>query len=492
MTCERRAHQELESGPMIRPRVLESRDRIARSPLPPGRGRSNRRTTSSSATGASWTAPAAPWFRADVGDPRRHDRRASRPASTSRRPASSTPPAPSSRPDSSTRTRTRAAGSAQTPTAPNYVRQGVTTVIEGPDGSSPVPLAPFLDELDALAEVRQHRQLHRPGLDPVRGDRQRRSRGDAGRDREDAGARRAGHARRRVRPEHRPVLRARHVHADERSHRAREGRRRASAASTRRTSATTPSKVLDSVRETIAIGEEGGLPTQVTHHKVIGKANWGRSVDALRLIDEARARGVDVTSDQYPYTASSTSIASALLPAWALEGGAAGAARAVQGSRHAREGARRHRRDDSRRARRRRSEERAVRELRLRSRRSTARRSPTPRRSRGLDADDRARRRDDAVDRRAGRLPGHLPRDERRRRRPHHAAPGDDDRVGRRGADVRARQSASAQLRHVRARARRLRAREARAHARGRGAPDDVVSGGAHRARRSRRPARRA
>jgi dihydroorotase/N-acyl-D-amino-acid deacylase len=41
----------------------------------------------------------------------------------------------------------------------------------------------------------------------------------------------------------------------------------------------------------------------------------------LRLIDEARARGVDVTSDQYPYTASSTAVQSALLPAWALEGG---------------------------------------------------------------------------------------------------------------------------------------------------------------------------
>ncbi|MEO6212340.1 MAG: amidohydrolase family protein, partial [Vicinamibacterales bacterium] len=81
------------------------------------------------------------------------------------------------------------------------------------------------------------------------------------------------------------------------------------------------SKVLDSVRETIAIGEEGGLPTQVTHHKIVGKGNWGRADDALKLIDEARARGVDVTSDQYPYTASSTSVGSALLPAWALEGG---------------------------------------------------------------------------------------------------------------------------------------------------------------------------
>src|SRR5918998_5688648 len=79
--------------------------------------------------------------------------------------------------------------------------------------------------------------------------------------------------------------------------------------------------VLDSVRETIRIGEEGGLPTQVTHHKIIGKAYWGASKETLRLIEEARARGVDVTIDQYPYTASSTGTA-ALFPQWSLSGGA--------------------------------------------------------------------------------------------------------------------------------------------------------------------------
>src|SRR5205823_375583 len=78
--------------------------------------------------------------------------------------------------------------------------------------------------------------------------------------------------------------------------------------------------VLNSVRDTIAIGERGGLPTQVTHHKIIGKSNWGKSVETLRLVEEARARGVDVTIDQYPYTASSTGTA-ALIPRWAQEGG---------------------------------------------------------------------------------------------------------------------------------------------------------------------------
>jgi N-acyl-D-amino-acid deacylase len=78
--------------------------------------------------------------------------------------------------------------------------------------------------------------------------------------------------------------------------------------------------ILDSVRETIRIGEEGGLPTQVTHHKVVGRANWGQSAGTLKLVEEARARGVDVTIDQYPYTASSTGIA-ALFPQWSQAGG---------------------------------------------------------------------------------------------------------------------------------------------------------------------------
>jgi N-acyl-D-amino-acid deacylase len=82
------------------------------------------------------------------------------------------------------------------------------------------------------------------------------------------------------------------------------------------------SGVLESVRETIRIGEEGGLPTQVTHHKILGKANWGASEKTLKLVEEARTRGVDVAMDQYPYTASHTGSA-ALFPQWSLEGGAA-------------------------------------------------------------------------------------------------------------------------------------------------------------------------
>ena len=79
-------------------------------------------------------------------------------------------------------------------------------------------------------------------------------------------------------------------------------------------------QLIDSVQETIRIGEEANIPVQITHHKVIGVENWGASIESLRLVDEARKRGVDVTIDQYPYTASQTSI-NALIPQWAQAGG---------------------------------------------------------------------------------------------------------------------------------------------------------------------------
>ena len=79
-------------------------------------------------------------------------------------------------------------------------------------------------------------------------------------------------------------------------------------------------RLLDSVQETIRIGEEAGLPVQMTHHKAISRDMWGRSADSLALVDAARARGVDITIDQYPYTASQTGI-TAVVPQWAQAGG---------------------------------------------------------------------------------------------------------------------------------------------------------------------------
>jgi N-acyl-D-amino-acid deacylase len=66
--------------------------------------------------------------------------------------------------------------------------------------------------------------------------------------------------------------------------------------------------LLDSVREAIRIGEEAGVPVQISHHKASGQGNWGKVRESLRLIEEARRRGLDVHADQYPYTAGSTSL----------------------------------------------------------------------------------------------------------------------------------------------------------------------------------------
>ena len=79
--------------------------------------------------------------------------------------------------------------------------------------------------------------------------------------------------------------------------------------------------LLEAVEEAIRIGGEAGVPVQIAHFKASGEPHWGKTVDSLRLVAEGRARGVDVTFDQYPYIASSTGL-SALLPHWAQEGGA--------------------------------------------------------------------------------------------------------------------------------------------------------------------------
>ena len=80
--------------------------------------------------------------------------------------------------------------------------------------------------------------------------------------------------------------------------------------------------VLQSVEETIRIGEEGNLPAQITHHKVMGAPMWGKSVETLALVDAAIARGLDVSSDQYPYPAGSTGLTGAF-PRWSLDGDSA-------------------------------------------------------------------------------------------------------------------------------------------------------------------------
>jgi len=78
--------------------------------------------------------------------------------------------------------------------------------------------------------------------------------------------------------------------------------------------------LLDSIAEAIRIGEEGGVGVEIAHVKASGRENWPKIDAALRLIEDARARGVDVLGDVYPYNAGSTKMDN-LLPAWAHEGG---------------------------------------------------------------------------------------------------------------------------------------------------------------------------
>jgi N-acyl-D-amino-acid deacylase len=67
--------------------------------------------------------------------------------------------------------------------------------------------------------------------------------------------------------------------------------------------------LLDSINETLRIGEEAGIPVQISHHKAMGRKNWGRVSESLALVEQARTRGLEVTSDAYPYTAGSTTLA---------------------------------------------------------------------------------------------------------------------------------------------------------------------------------------
>jgi N-acyl-D-amino-acid deacylase len=79
-------------------------------------------------------------------------------------------------------------------------------------------------------------------------------------------------------------------------------------------------QVTDAVKEAIAIGREAGIPVEISHFKVTYKPNWGRSVETIGLVESARLEGLDVTMDQYPYVASSTTL-DTTLPTWAFSGG---------------------------------------------------------------------------------------------------------------------------------------------------------------------------
>lgn len=80
--------------------------------------------------------------------------------------------------------------------------------------------------------------------------------------------------------------------------------------------------LLRAVDEAISIATRSGVRLQLSHHKVLGRSNWGLTERSLARVAEAQRAGIDVLLDQYPYNATSTTL-TALLPAWMLDGGIA-------------------------------------------------------------------------------------------------------------------------------------------------------------------------
>lgn len=79
-------------------------------------------------------------------------------------------------------------------------------------------------------------------------------------------------------------------------------------------------EVVEATAETIEIGEKAGLNPHITHMKVMGPDNWGKSVETIGLLEEANARGTYATADVYPYLRSQTGL-TAIVPPWVEEGG---------------------------------------------------------------------------------------------------------------------------------------------------------------------------
>jgi len=207
----------------------------------------------------------------------------------------------------------------EVPSAENQIRQGVTTILEGPDGSSPYPIGAYLARFSKVPATTNFGLLVGQGTirQNVVGLTNRKATGEEI-------ERMKGMVRQAMRDgafglsTGLTYLPGTFTPIEEVIELAKvAGALGGVYTSHMRDEA---AKIEDSVKELIRIGEEGRLPAQITHHKIIGGRNWGKSAATLALVEAARRRGVDVTIDQYPYTASSTGL-SVLIPKWALEGG---------------------------------------------------------------------------------------------------------------------------------------------------------------------------
>ena len=205
------------------------------------------------------------------------------------------------------------------PAAESHVRQGVTTALGNPDGGGPLPLGPYLDSLAAIGVgmnvgfLAGHNTIRRStmGMDdraptPAELERMIAIMDDAMSD----GAFGLSTGLRYT-----PGF---YASTDEVV---------ALAEAAARSGGIYTSHLRDEgldlfagVAEAIDIGRRARIPVVLTHHKVVGADMWGGSERTLAMIDSARAAGIDVMADQYPYTATHTGI-SILMPPWSLAGG---------------------------------------------------------------------------------------------------------------------------------------------------------------------------
>lgn len=215
----------------------------------------------------------------------------------------------------------------QLPDAESALRQGVTTAIGGPDGSSPLPLAPYLEERERngvginVGFLVGHNTIRRSVV---------------------------GMARRQASPAELARMRAlvaggmadgafglstglkylpgAFANIDEVADLAAEAARQGGIYTSHLREEGLG--LLAGVGEAIEIGRRAGIPVVLTHHKAVGTPMWGKSVQTLAMIDSARRLGIDVMADVYPYTATHTGI-SILIPEWAFDGGDTAFARRV-------------------------------------------------------------------------------------------------------------------------------------------------------------------
>ena len=205
------------------------------------------------------------------------------------------------------------------PLAESALRQGVTTGLGGPDGGSPLPLAPYLDSARALkvginvAFLVGHNDIRRAVMGMS--DKAPTAEQLAEMKNLVAGAMHDGAFGLSTGLLYLPgtysnineVVALSVVAADSggiyTSHLRKEGL-----------------GLLEGVGEALEIGKRARIPVVLTHHKAVGQLMWGKSVTTLAMVDSARRAGTDILIDQYPYTATHTNIG-VLVPSWAMAGG---------------------------------------------------------------------------------------------------------------------------------------------------------------------------